>query len=101
MEKVLQNLIENTPDLLNFFAGYFPLAEFDGLTDEQVVTNYMVSNTKETIVQTKKELDALQKDSDVLEIIAREANKYFESCDDTWQWIQKIKEMYTNALEYH
>lgn len=99
MEKILQDFITNTPDLLNFFAGYFPLAEFEGTTDKQVVENYIDSNTQETIQQTKIELEALSNHEETLQFIARETNKYFESQDEIWKWIQTIKSMYLKKLE--
>lgn len=98
MEKILNNLIENTPDLLNFFAGYFPEAEFTGFTDKEVIDNYLSSNTDETIKQTQKDLETLKNDPELLEIIAREVNKHFDTSEKTWEWLQTIKTIYIKKV---
>lgn len=94
MENVLQHFIENTPELLNFLAGYFPEAEFTGATDEQIVHNYISTNTKKTILQTQGDLETIKKDPETLKLIAREVNKHFENTDAIWNWVENIKEMY-------
>lgn len=99
MEKILQNLIEKSPELLNFFAGYFPEAEFTGATDKDVVENYILTNNIETVKQTQQQLQALENDPEVLKIIAREVNKHFETSEKIWKWVEMIKEVYAKKVD--
>ncbi|TCI94798.1 hypothetical protein [Tenacibaculum sp. M341] len=100
MEDILQSFIENTPDVLNFFAGYFPEAEFDDtLTDKKIIANYILSNTTATITQTYKELEMLDNDPNTLKLIAREINRHFETTEEIWQWLQMIKKTYQTKIE--
>ncbi len=94
MEHILQHFIDNTPELLNFLAGYFPEAEFTGASDQQIIAHYISTNNKETVLQVQKELEGLKGDTETLQFISREINRHFETTPETWDWVIKIKEMY-------
>lgn len=92
-------LQETHPILFNFFAGYFPEADLDGLSDEQVVLQYIKMNTIEVIEETKRELNLIANDEEVLQAIAADANRYFESTDEIQQWIEMIKAVLRQELK--
>ncbi len=85
------DLQDTSPLLFDFFAGYFPDAELNGLTDEQVVKQFIDINISFIVKATKKELIQLTADSELLPSIAKEAKKQLEAPDDIWQWIEIIK----------
>ncbi len=85
------NLQEKHPLLFDFFAGYFPEADLDGLTDEQVVDQFILNNNNEIIEKTKKELSNIDfNDKFLLNIITNEANRYFETTDEILNWLKMI-----------
>ncbi len=92
MEKILNDFIANKPDVLNFFAGYFPEAEFTNKSDEQIIDNYLASNTPLTISSTKNQLDTITNDEEVMLFLAREINRHFESPNAIWLWFLDVRE---------
>lgn len=88
----MMKLQDTNPLLFDFFAGYFPDADLDGLTDKEVVFLFTDNNPHEVILKTEEALDTL-KSNDVylLNTIAKEANQYFETPEEIWEWIQMIK----------
>ena len=92
-------LQDTNPLLFDFFAGYFPDADLDGLTDKEVVLLFADNNPREVIQKTKEALDTL-KSNDVylLNTIAKEANQYFETPEEIWEWLQITKTTLNNVF---
>ncbi len=89
------NLQEKHPLLFDFFAGYFPEADLDGLTDEQVVDQFILNNNNEIIEKTKKELISIDfNDKFLLNVITNEANRYFETTEDILDWLNMISKKF-------
>lgn len=90
-------LQEKHPLLFDFFAGYFPDADLDGLTDNDVVLQFIANNNKDIIEKTKASLYTLDTTNHLLlEDIANEANRYFETNKETKNWIEMIKTSFEN-----
>jgi len=85
------SLEEKHPVLFQFFAGYFPEADLDGLTDAEVVTDFKQKNPQKVIQETQTALAKISKEETVLQAIADEANRYFEAIDAAWDWVQMIR----------
>lgn len=92
------NFKKDYPELFQFFAGYFPDADFDGITDEDVVAIYVADcikseNSKIELEKTKKELinliDNIEK---YWQEVGKEANRYFHSSIDALQWLNMINQ---------
>lgn len=88
------DLQEAYPILFDFFAGYFPDADLDGLTDTEVVAQYISHNSADIVKQTLDALTSLPNDTDVLKSIASEANRHFESTEDIKDWLTTIKAVF-------
>ena len=85
------------PNLLQFFGGYFPDADFEGLTDKEVVKNYISDCLKseksiKELKDTKIELDILIDNLKLWEELTFEANRHFESYYDALKWLEMIKQ---------
>lgn len=91
------NFTNDYPRLFQFFAGYFPDADLDDLTDEEVVRNYNSDcNNSE---RSKTELQQLKADLTRLmanighywKEVGEEANRYFTGPDEARVWLDLIK----------
>lgn len=90
----MNTLKDTHPILFDFFAGYFPDADLDGLTDVEVVQQFISYNSDEIVLQTKNELNNLPKDDFLLNNIAKEANRFFESTEEINEWLDLIKNQF-------
>lgn len=90
------NLESKFPLTFQFFAGYFSMAEFDGLSDIDVVQQFIADNSNNTIQDTKKELEQITYDSQVIESIVQYANRYFETSEKAWEWFLQIRNSLKN-----
>lgn len=86
------DLQETHPLLFDFFAGYFPDADLDGLTDKEIVAQFIEQNTPKIVSETQNALITLNNAPIVLQNIADEANRYFESSEEIMKWLEMIKE---------
>lgn len=85
------SLEQKYPVLFQFFAGYFPEADLDGLTDPEVVAEFKKLNPPEVIQETVTELANITNDSPWLGEISKEANRYFATNEAAWEWVKMIK----------
>jgi len=85
------SLEEQYPVLFQFFAGYFPEADLDGLTDIEVVADFKQKNPQYVIQETQIALGKIPNEVAVLQEIADEANRYFETTVEAWEWVQMIR----------
>jgi len=96
------NFNDKYPRLFQFLVGYFSDYDFEDLTDEQIVLNYINDCNKSEI--SKKDLEAVKKDIDDLiikiddywEVLSIESNIYFKNSEEALNWINRIK----NLLNY-
>jgi hypothetical protein len=85
------------PNLYQFFGAYFPDEDFDDLTDEEVVENYITDCNKsevsiKTLGKVKEELLILIENIDSYwQEVGDEANRYFENSNDALEWLMMIK----------
>lgn len=79
------------PVLYQFFVGYFPEADLDGLSDQEVVVQFIEQNPTEIVKDTQKALNELPDDVTLLKEISRDANRYFETPEAFRNWIEMIK----------
>ncbi|WP_075343211.1 hypothetical protein [Tenacibaculum agarivorans] len=84
-------LQDTHPLLFDFFAGYFPDADLDGLSDIEVVQQYISDNSEEINTLTLEKLNTIDDDEYILQAIAKEANRYFENTHEIKDWLQMIK----------
>ncbi|UZT98209.1 hypothetical protein ODZ84_01150 [Chryseobacterium fluminis] len=92
------NFENEFPQLTQFFGAYFPDADFENLTDEEVVSNYIAdcnkSEASERVLRIvkEKELPALINSIEAYwEYIRDEANIYFENSQEAFKWLNMIK----------
>ncbi|MDQ1804132.1 hypothetical protein RAH57_09040 [Chryseobacterium sp. CKR4-1] len=84
------------PNLYQFFGAYFPDADFEDLTDEQIVSNYVLKHKE---LNNHQKIDSLKIDIDGLigdilsywQEVGDEANRYFENSNDALEWLMMIK----------
>jgi hypothetical protein len=84
------------PQLVQFFGGYFPDADFEDLTDEEIVSDYLSKhkqhNNYQKIIELIKDIDNLINNIDnYWEEVGDEANRYFENSQDSLKWLNMIK----------
>lgn len=82
------------PELYHFFVGYFPDADFDGLTDEEVVNNFIEDHQdrKKALEKVKSDIVTLiEKLEDYWEDVGAESNRYFETKFEALEWLIMIK----------
>ncbi|UII19761.1 contact-dependent growth inhibition system immunity protein [Fulvivirga ligni] len=84
------NFDNKYPKLFQFFAGYFPEADLDGFTDEEVVENFCADNPEDLAMAVSNELKQLIKDNESWSEALEVANRYFESNDQTESWMLMI-----------
>jgi len=87
----MKQLQDTHPLLFDFFAGYFPDADLDGLSDIQVTQQYISDNSEEINTLTLEKLNTIDDDEYLLQAIAKEANRYFENIYEIKDWLQMIK----------
>ncbi|AKK73615.1 hypothetical protein OK18_14310 [Chryseobacterium gallinarum] len=92
------NFESEFPQLTQFFGAYFPDADFENLTDKEVVSNYIADCNKSEAskkilkIVKEKELPALINNVEVhWEYVRDEANRYFENSQDALKWLNMIK----------
>ena len=85
------SLEKQHPSLFQFFAGYFPEADLDGLTDVEVVADFKQKNPQTVIQETLTALSKIIQEETILQEIANEANRYFETTEDAWNWVQMVR----------
>ena len=80
-----------------FFSGYFPDADFDNLTDEEVVAHYIddCSKSKKSMLdlaQTKIEIELLISEIEIYwEEVMDSANRHFRNSNEALNWLKMIK----------
>jgi hypothetical protein len=86
-------------NLSQFLTGYFPDADLDELTDEEVVYEFVNSNPKEIVTTTKRELEKIIDDNVFFEEIGFLANRYFKYQEEVLEWLEIIL-LYLNKAEH-
>lgn len=84
------------PELFQFFGGYFPDADFEDITDEEVVLRYVSDCSASEI--SKQELEGTIREIEDLRInieeywqeVGEEANRYFKTSNDALEWLDMI-----------
>ncbi|UII26197.1 hypothetical protein LVD15_23305 [Fulvivirga maritima] len=79
------------PFTFQFFASYFPEADLDGLTDQEVVHQFTQQNPPEVIQQTLDELHLLINDNSSWPEALSTANRYFPNNSEIQSWLEMIK----------
>lgn len=94
------SLSQEYTNLSQFLTGYFPDADLDELTDEQVVHEFVSSNPQEIVMVTKNELEKIIEENTFFDEIGFLANRYFKNQDEVLEWLETIL-LYLNkgALE--
>ena len=92
------NFESKFPQLVQFFGAYFPDADFDNLTDEEVVANYIADCNKSEaskkilkLIKEKELPDLMTQVDEHWEFIRDEANRYFENSQEALVWLNMIK----------
>lgn len=90
------SFIKDYPNLFQFFVGYFPDADFENLTDEEIVSEYVLEHKKydnyQKIIQLIKNIEKLINNIDnYWEEVGDEANRYFKNSQEALVWLNMIK----------
>jgi hypothetical protein len=86
-------LSQEYTNLSQFLTGYFPEADLDELTDEQVVQEFVYSNPKEIVMVKIIEENAFFDEIGFL------ANRYFKNQEEVLEWLETIL-LYLNKAEF-
>ncbi len=78
------------PNLSQFLSSYFPDADLDGLTDQQVAIEFAKTNPEEIVTVTLEELKKVIDDQSSFEAVGIEANRYFENNQAVLDWLKMI-----------
>lgn len=87
---------EDFPELYQFFGGYFPPADFEDITDEDVVHQYKNDCLKSTIGraslnEAKNELQKLLLQLDYYwKDIINTSNRHFDNVEEVSHWLKMI-----------
>lgn len=85
------------PELFQFFGGYFPDADLEGITDEEVVSRYISDcnaseRSKLELENATKELeDLINNINEYWQEVGEEANRYFRTSDEVLEWLEMIR----------
>ncbi|MBC8953553.1 hypothetical protein [Xenorhabdus sp. PB62.4] len=83
---------EKYKNLYNFIGAWFPDADFEDLTDKEIVLSYKGVSSKETIEGCLNDISFLIKGSNFpLDEIREITNIYFEDKNDCITWLIGIK----------
>lgn len=90
------NFTKDYPNLFQFFGGYFPDADFENLSDNEIVSQYVCEHKKQNnyhkITKLIDDIDRLINNIDIYwEEVGEEANRYFEDSKDAVKWLNMIK----------
>ena len=88
---MVTNFKEKYPRLFNLFGAYFPDADFDNLTDEEVVANYRLGCRPEDLSATQLELNSLIDNPSYWQDAIDDANRYFSGQKDIFEWFSMIR----------
>src|SRR5439155_527950 len=81
------------PNLFNFLGGWFPDADFDGLTDAEVARNFASRDALRTVQAVGDEARRLLGDIPFpREILGECANRYFTSPEEARRWLEELLE---------
>ncbi|MEQ1965342.1 contact-dependent growth inhibition system immunity protein [Xenorhabdus khoisanae] len=83
---------EKYKNLYNFFGAWFPDADFEDLTDEEIVDSFKKVTSNEVIKEALGEISLLVKDESFpLEEITDSTNIHFEDKTDCINWLVNIQ----------
>ncbi|TPN83896.1 hypothetical protein [Aquimarina algicola] len=78
------------PNAFQFLTGYFPEADLEYKSDEDVVTIFIDENASNIITDTKEELQKLTNDETMWQEAANEANRHFQDTQEIETWLKTI-----------
>ncbi|MCW0220757.1 MAG: contact-dependent growth inhibition system immunity protein [Prosthecobacter sp.] len=79
-------------ELMDFFAAWFPDADLEGLSDEQVVEEYIKTATPAMRYKVTAQCRALLEQPTLpLRLIAKNAWRLFETQEECRQWVEGIE----------
>ncbi|MDC9615452.1 hypothetical protein ABLB69_11055 [Xenorhabdus khoisanae] len=83
---------EKYKNLYNFIGSWFPDADFEDLTDKEIVLSFKGVSSKQTIEDCLNEIFLLIKEENFpLDEIRKSTNIYFEDKNDCITWLMEIK----------
>ncbi len=75
----------------NFLGAWFPDMDYDGLTEEEIVSDFKKTVDKDQLAEIILEIKEIQNDINVYwEKIVQETNLYFENANEVKQWLDLI-----------
>jgi hypothetical protein len=81
------------PAVANFFGTWFPDADIEGRTDEEVTKAFVASRNFSLIMVVRSELISLLQSAVIpWEEIGEDANRYFEDERDCRLWLSKVEQ---------
>lgn len=94
----MMNLREKYPNLFQLFVGYFADADFENLTDQEVILNYILdcNKSKKSRIELANTIEEL--DLAIVDIekswneVSFESNRYFENSSQVKVWLKMIKQ---------
>ncbi|MCX8524709.1 hypothetical protein OF897_12375 [Chryseobacterium formosus] len=91
------NFTKDFPNLFQFFGGYFPDADFEQLTDEDIVSEYVLehlsNNNYQKIQGLLVDINELMDNIDnYWEEVGDEVNRYFKNSDEALKWLIIIRQ---------
>lgn len=80
------------PALFQLFVGYFYDAEFEDLSDQQIITEFISECSSKELEDTKNQLDRIILDINMWREVSLETNIYFQNSEEALEWLRIIKD---------
>jgi len=92
------NFMDHYPRLFQFLAGYFPDSDFDNLSDEEIIKEYLSICDSDRLSQILIELDDLiTKVNTFWKEVSYITNIYFETEEATLEWLLFVQKSLSNS----
>ncbi len=83
--------LEKRAELANFLGSWFPDADLEGLSDGEIVVQFVRVASAAEVSVVREQLDALLTSGEFdLDEIGNEANRYFRSRAECEAWLQEL-----------
>lgn len=94
------NYSEKFPLLYNFLGGHFPDSDLEGLSDLQVVENFVRTAKSSELNQANEELENLIRQIEVYwQKVSSEVNRRFANVEDVKDWLEMVKKTIEKGIE--
>ena len=88
------------PKLANFLGSWFPDSDLEGLSDEEIVNDFVKKSRRKYVYDVLAEFESLLRLETIPhDDIGKEANLYFDGEEDCLKWIKEIELYLKESLD--